>query len=607
MSTPEKTRAEEMPEINVDTVLPAIESFFRRITTDQWRLLKLGTPDIATEILLAELILEIIKSVSAALLKAISKNVVVTEESVQFSMGNMLSQCFGKVLDAPCVSSKGLTNLVAKEVAENVNSALSTTGEPDITQHVTPPHRLNAMVSHACKMLKSFTSKIKILCTPRPHRQRQNLTTFYRDKDLEDVDMDDKNDSAPSVVTIELETSEGSSKVSSETTTVTAVEDILRDEMSKIMEPLLDEVPDLEYEQLRSESSQEISSFAKYISQSLSKSLDKTDAAEKKKKLKPSMEEIRIQINTFFAKNFVKSWICRMLGQLKAKFHQESKVESGQSVPSLLEDIDSLLQPLQGKKIQAGKEDKLLQRLKKFSMGKDWTFIQALRDLLSNHFSPGIVRKTILRPINKKEFRRPVPQIRPDIDADIQNKMWSFMGLLRWWLYTRVSGHSQQALDRLENGSASPTKSPEQSEDATAKTSMNKVATAIIVHRLVSQVFKKAKLDCTIEKSKDIVNRLIEKLWAEVKGVDFEINTITVKTLDKAIFQDLCKKWGNTENILLSMTTGEPELENCIASFVKDHLMKSSKKRSRIGRFFSSVGKAFANICKCGNRDDVDM
>lgn len=606
MSTPEKLQGEEMPELNVDTVLPAIESFFRRITTEQWRLLKLGTPDIATEILLAELILEIIRSVSAALLKAKSTNVVVTEESVRFSMGNMLSQCFGKVLDAPCVSSKGLTNLIAKEVAENVNSALSTTertGEPEIMQHVTLPHRLNAMVGHACTMLKSFTSKIKILCTPRPRMQRQTLTAFYRDLGLEGVETDDINDSALSPVTTK-------SKDISETAAATTVEDILREEMGKIMEPLLDEVPDLEYEQLKSESSQEISSFAKCIAQSIAKSLDKTDAAEEKEKHESSMEEIRIQINTFFAKNFVKTWIYRMLVQLKAKFHQDSKVGSGQSVPSILEDIDSLFQPVQGKKTQAGKGDTLLQQLKKFSTGKDWIFIQALRDLLSNHFSPGIVRKTILRPINKKAFRRPVPQLRPDIEADIQNKMWSFMGLLRWWLNTRVGGHSQQALDRFENGSLSPThitppQSPEAGEDETAKTSTNKVAIVIIVHKLVSRTFKKAKLDCTVAKSEDIVNRLIEKTWAEVEGVDFEITTKTLKTLDKAIFQDLRKKWGYAENILVSMNTGEPALENCIASFAKDHLMKSPKKCSRIGRFFSSVGKAIANICKCGNRDGV--
>ncbi|KAK9538719.1 hypothetical protein VZT92_003871 [Zoarces viviparus] len=78
----------------------------------------------------------------------------------------------------------------------------------------------------------------------------------------------------------------------------------------------------------------------------------------------------------------------------------------------------------------------------------------------------------------------------------------------------------------------------------------------IFVEALVSWIFGKAKVNWTTAESEAIIMRLVERTWIEVQGVDFDLTPNTFKELDKAIFQDLCKKWGGVEMVLLSMTRG---------------------------------------------------
>ena len=66
------------------------------------------------------------------------------------------------------------------------------TEEPVINQHVTLPRRLNVMVSHSCKMLKEFMTKVKNLYTPRSRRPRSNWATHVQDakEDVEVLEME---------------------------------------------------------------------------------------------------------------------------------------------------------------------------------------------------------------------------------------------------------------------------------------------------------------------------------------------------------------------------------------------------------------------------------
>ena len=65
------SQTEDIPEVSKDTVRPLIESFFKRITAEQWESLKSCTPDDATKIMMADLLLDIITALSKAWLKTL--------------------------------------------------------------------------------------------------------------------------------------------------------------------------------------------------------------------------------------------------------------------------------------------------------------------------------------------------------------------------------------------------------------------------------------------------------------------------------------------------------------------------------------------------------
>eukprot|EP00064_Thunnus_orientalis_P009107 superscaffoldBa00001136_g9130 len=277
----------EMPEVTVDTFRPLIQNFVERITDNQWTLLKSGSPDSATKIVLAELLLEIIQAVTNTFLaKFKNTSVAISKEQVQVKLGDTLAQSFADALDIAdqeeCVSPQNLTNLLAKEVAESVSSALSAqkTVKPGINQHITTPHRLNNMLKHASKMLKKFAAKIEI-CTPCAHRQTASQTASQKTtsselviEDLEDIDYKSicqLHGEEPQSMEEEPQTMEDEPQDPKEDSfvaeTARVVEGIIEKAVREITEPLLQDVTDSEYELLQSESSFDIEVVSKDITE----------------------------------------------------------------------------------------------------------------------------------------------------------------------------------------------------------------------------------------------------------------------------------------------------------------------------------------------------
>lgn len=54
------SQTEEIPEMSMDSLLSVVESFFRGITLEQFENLKLGKPDDATKITLAQILLDLV-------------------------------------------------------------------------------------------------------------------------------------------------------------------------------------------------------------------------------------------------------------------------------------------------------------------------------------------------------------------------------------------------------------------------------------------------------------------------------------------------------------------------------------------------------------------
>lgn len=133
-----------------------IKSFFEKITAEQMRLLRAGFPDDNSQMLLAELILDTIRSVTNSVLTAL-KNINDPESGIKFppSLDEVLSQIsfqaqyFQDQVDS--ISSESLPGSLA---GDSDLSAGFRTSESAADECVASPHKITAMVRHAAKVLK---------------------------------------------------------------------------------------------------------------------------------------------------------------------------------------------------------------------------------------------------------------------------------------------------------------------------------------------------------------------------------------------------------------------------------------------------------------------
>ena len=115
----------ELPSISVRAIRPHINNVFTKLTADEWRQLKLGTPNNATKFLLAELVMNVTSTVSSKLLATLgSDGMPVTVGKVWSSLGDAICQSLAPGSSASSESLDQFTELVAEEVTERVNASL---------------------------------------------------------------------------------------------------------------------------------------------------------------------------------------------------------------------------------------------------------------------------------------------------------------------------------------------------------------------------------------------------------------------------------------------------------------------------------------------------
>lgn len=598
-------------EVRVDNVRPQVENFYKSITKEQLQLLDIGTPDDATKVLLAELILSIVTSVTSHLFKGIvNTNIVVSEESIVLSMGTTLTQSVADVLGlkegVQSVSSERLKTLISKEVARSlVSSSLTSlhSAEFTISQHVTQPNKLNTMVGHATKMLKEFAAKTRLLCS-RP-KEHLLLAESKNDEDMRQASNNARTE------TPENSSSPGSSDSANSKT----VQDIINKEVKEIIGPLLTPVSDTDSEVVQSQSSQESSVLADNIAMAIAEGLEgfeemaaaATPTSERTDKRKLSLEDIERKIRNFFTKHFAKAWILRIFAQLKATFQKGSKADSRSTVQSLMDDVDRLLQPRDGKKTQVGDQIIVFKGLNTIPSAGVLVFTKELTDILLSYLLKHELPDVFPGQIQKKARRTSVaPQPSTHTDTlvshaemriEVQNKVWDFMVLMKWWRKTQVGGHSDRVQSALKDSQSlvrTSVRVVETSKETNA-------AIKTILQSLVSQICMKAKVDCALENVNDIVSRLFEKTMADIEWVDFGTKPGALKDLDKAIFRDLCKVYGCAEMVLSSLYLEDPALEKHIAGIAIYRLTTTPRQGSQICRFFSSVGRTISDVCRKGS------
>ena len=634
---------EEMAVITVDGVRSTIHSFLEKITAEQWRLLKSGTPDDATMFLLAEMIMEFIISITNRIMEKLrSTDAGICKEKVLNSLRETLHLSFARALEFPVggrsVSSETLTKLMAKEVTDSVNSALSASTDPEKRvkvggSRVTPSRRLNTMVGHASAMLRDFMSRVKSLCAPQPRRPRSNRSTEVESTDeegmvlpresldREDAGIEDMEDSdgemedqverpdtgdrlESPVKTGRQDTPE---KIASEDSylaqTSKAVQEFIRKELQELTEPLLYTVEDSEYELLQSESSFEIEVIGDDISRTLIEEAESLQHSASESPREESENGLKSKIKTVFAKLFVKSLIHRMLAQLKSKYHKIVKGESTHSVQSFMSSVESLLL-VEDNITEGGNEVSVFRRLEIISSGKHLVFTKELSDLIYSHITDGMI---VPESVRKKSIRETIKQQYNAMYNDVGNRVKCFLSLMNWWLKMQVGSHSSRVVLALmntelfsrkqlpgvtaeEDATRSEERHARSEEDAALKKRKYKIAVSMLVEKLVCRLLTKAKT--TIRNAEALTDHIFEKTWAEVETLDFRVTAKSIKNIDKAIFKDLCKVWENADMVLISMKSEDPLIENYIATSFKHHL--TPKKRSTIHRFFSCVGKVLS-------------
>lgn len=617
MKTLEKQLPEDVEEIEVEDICPLIEIFFERMTSEQWELLKTGAADNATKVNLAELILNLISLVTRAMLTFTrNTNVPMSEEVVLSRLGDTPCQAFAEVLDVndevECVSSKKLNHLIVKEITLSINSAINSNISVDTLKRITPPYRLNMMVGHACIMLKSIIGKMTGLCTPRPRRPAsQDIPISITDVPLDRSDQElARRDSCQSAARSVGSESLGKVSRKSKDSNVVAetsklVQEIIRKELNEMAEPILDDMSDQEYELLESGSSLEIQKLSDGIAEVIleeAKSSEAKDAASaipSPTKPKPLSVGVWRKLKAFFAAQFAKLSIYRMLAQLRAKFCSKSKAKSPKSLQSFVDEVDDLL--LTAGARQDGNQVLTYRRLDNIANGNVLVFSKALSDLLYIHTSEGVIPDVI-----PQRVREPMTASAPHdaLHDDIRGKVWCFMGMVRWWLSTQAGSHSEMVTLALkQTESVIPTISVAVSDETDAtqlqeeksKAEYFKMSVKVLVHQVVSELFSKADVNIKFVDPLVIHEHLFAKVWAEVEGLDVEITTKTFERLPKAILRDLRKKWNYTAMVLVALNQGEPSVGNYIAMSFRYHLTTGLRKRSALCKFFSTVGRA---ICR---------
>lgn len=153
-----------------------IRSFFERITAEQMKLLRAGFPDDDSQMLLSELILDTIRSVTNSVLTAL-RNIHEPDSGLRFppSLEEVLSQisfqaqCFHDQVEQ--VSSESLPGSLA---GDSDLSAGFQTSDSVVDEYMTSPQKITTMVRHAAKVLKE-KEDTRVAQDPMAHFRSQQL------------------------------------------------------------------------------------------------------------------------------------------------------------------------------------------------------------------------------------------------------------------------------------------------------------------------------------------------------------------------------------------------------------------------------------------------
>lgn len=557
----DRVMMKSLADSNITSIEPLIQHFCHRMSEEQWTLLKSGTPDAASKIQIAELVLGMIKALTTNVLTAMENmKAHRSEEDVLDSVNEVIAQISNQTLSfsdkMDTVQSKCLSTLITKEVKESITSSLSaasssTTSFLELKQRVVNPYRLNAMVTHASNMFKNMRIRMRALFLRRRLSRLSDGLAEERDATCEESEKSFHSKTSPSAKSTV-------SKMSG------SLHEEIRQVASSMVTPLMDDLPHEEFEHLLSEISEE--------AQTLSEDISAVLGAKTSNRL---CKNIKLKIRNFFTHCIAKVWRRRMLEQLKEQYEPQSQSADSDLVESLLESISSQLQICVYKD---GAQEKAKNIIFNTAIADVNAFIEELYCMINHYFKPDVARA-------KAEQLSMATQ--RDLCSDLQNKVWIFVALMNWWLTTQVTTVSEQVTlaDREEVAGSKTT----QEEGKGREGGSSHITQETLIYHLIDNVLWRIyqKTHLYPENRHHLHNRLFELICSNVKKEDLTITVQDWNAISNRIYKDLRRNWGSVNSIVALLNLHNPVVDMCFASIFKYQLTRPPKKFS----FFCSFWK----------------
>ncbi|KAM7397898.1 hypothetical protein PAMA_005978 [Pampus argenteus] len=593
-----KTGSSETPEVTADIFSPLVKVLGDSLTEDEWELLKLGCPDDATKMLIAELLLEIVQAATNNILVNLKKNrgKKMSENGLQVNLGNTLAQTFAEALNmedqVQCLSSKRLTSLVTEEVEQSVKSILSAqiSADAEIKEHITPPDRLNRMLKHASKMLKIFARKVKVLPQSPLQTVSQNTSQRKTSKGLSDMNVEDgvtniyvkkislmdldtlekdpddleeepealedtgSLDEDPEVLVDEPEALKDIITLKDEPEALdeeppqdllaAAVQELIEKALCEITKPLLKDIEESDYKQLQSESSEKITTLAKEIAKSMEEDEDIEHLGEESSQ-KPTvpLEKVSKKIRTFFAKYHAKISLHRMITQLVRKFHKNPKDRNKRTIGTLTEHVNNLFEDNDGHEKEEDDDENELSIFPRYKTAAGTNISMVTKDLTERIYCY-IKYGTTMPHLIPKSLRK-MAAAHPEVDADlhksIRQKVCCFLALTKWWQKTQAAKHSRRLTQALQEA---------QSTSHVGLLSPDTEAQYGIVHCLFKiEEEEEDRVKMEMENIKLLVEMLVFEVYSKAK---VKLTTMQINNIVKRLFERI---WAEFKGKKLRLTS----------------------------------------------------
>lgn len=564
-------RTEAKPVLRIDCIRPLIRVFFQRITERQWRLLKSGSPDEATKILLVEMMLNIISSVTKNLLAALGKaNTPEKQRQVLSSLDNLFPLVLGKALGIPNkvenASLKTLSHIIKTEVKENVTLALS-------NQRVIDPAKLEIMVSHASKIFKLFAAKMEALVSSHPRKER---TGIFLCNDIKGNTDDLKTDPE------EREDSGGAGDCIPDLRLQSFLKKIQM-ELVKILPPLLNDMSESEYKKLQSEASVDLQTFGAEIS----------TVFRTKGMTQCSLKTVSVKLKHLFTMCFLTVWLYRMMEQLN-KQHQSHKFRNSRSVEFLVNCVKSRFSK------NYSNEDHLAQWLRDFSNKGAVLFSKELSDLIYFNIMPEVTGASSVEAKISRRFYVLLTYSR--LYSDIRSKVWIFMVVVNWKLKQLSVDFTKTLVLAMREGTEWPkagqtTACQDEGQGASLDKQKDKRRVRVLIEKIVYHLQCEGKM--LHSNRYEITNSLLDKVWAEIKDAELSITPESFKNLDRNIHKHLCKKFGTPEMVLFLISCQDPVITKSILVIFEERLLKQKKEPRKISNICSPLGSV---LCRSSRK-----